>query len=146
MPEPAEPGPGHDDATVRRLALRHALAQLTPKQRAMIVLRFYEHRTEHETAQLMGVSRHRQEPDELRAVEAARAHPSGGVPVNTVREDLHALAEQAPAGDLAARAVRRPRRRRATRLAVAAAAVCVIAGGGGMLLHQERPSQWSAAC
>ncbi len=46
----------HDEATVRRLALRHALAQLTPKQRAVIVLRFYEDRSEHETAQLMGVS------------------------------------------------------------------------------------------
>ncbi|MFI7704252.1 SigE family RNA polymerase sigma factor [Nonomuraea sp. NPDC049480] len=56
LPEPAEPGQPHDEATVRRLALHHALAQLTPKQRAVIVLRFYEDRSEHETAQLMGVS------------------------------------------------------------------------------------------
>jgi RNA polymerase sigma factor (sigma-70 family) len=56
LPEVAEPGQSHDEATVRRLALRHALAQLTPKQRAVIVLRFYEDRSEHETAQLMGVS------------------------------------------------------------------------------------------
>ncbi|MEQ4725708.1 SigE family RNA polymerase sigma factor [Nonomuraea sp. B19D2] len=56
LSELAEPGQPHDEATVRRLALRHALAQLTPKQRAVIVLRFYEDRSEHETAQLMGVS------------------------------------------------------------------------------------------
>ncbi|GII60948.1 RNA polymerase sigma factor [Sphaerisporangium krabiense] len=55
LPEPAESGQ-HDEATVRRLALRNALAKLTPKQRAVIVLRFYEDRSEHETAQLMGVS------------------------------------------------------------------------------------------
>ncbi|MFC6083619.1 SigE family RNA polymerase sigma factor [Sphaerisporangium aureirubrum] len=56
LPERAESGQSHDEATVRRIALHHALAQLTPKQRAVIVLRFYEDRTEHETAQLMGVS------------------------------------------------------------------------------------------
>ncbi|MEV1244252.1 SigE family RNA polymerase sigma factor [Nonomuraea sp. NPDC050022] len=51
-----EVGQSHDEATVRRLALLQALAQLTPKQRTVIVLRYYEDRTEHETAQLMGVS------------------------------------------------------------------------------------------
>jgi RNA polymerase sigma-70 factor (sigma-E family) len=51
-----EAGRSHDEATVRRLALQQALAQLTLKQRAVIVLRFYEDRTEQETAQLMGVS------------------------------------------------------------------------------------------
>ncbi|GAA3040438.1 hypothetical protein [Streptosporangium longisporum] len=60
--------------------------------------------------------------------------------MNMLREDLHALAEQAPAVDLAARAVRGARRRRATRLAVAAAAVtCLIAGGGAALVQQVRP-------
>ncbi|WP_328807849.1 sigma-70 family RNA polymerase sigma factor [Nonomuraea antri] len=56
LTELAEPGQPHDEATVRRLALRHALAELTPKQRAVIVLRFYEDRTEQETAELMGVA------------------------------------------------------------------------------------------
>ncbi|SEF60457.1 RNA polymerase sigma-70 factor, sigma-E family [Nonomuraea solani] len=54
--EPPERGHSHDEATLRRLALRQALGRLTPKQRAVIVLRFYEDRTEAETAQLMGVS------------------------------------------------------------------------------------------
>ncbi|MFG1683420.1 SigE family RNA polymerase sigma factor [Nonomuraea sp. NPDC049269] len=51
-----EVGQSHDEATVRRLALLHTLAQLTPKQRTVIVLRYYEDHTEHETAQLMGTS------------------------------------------------------------------------------------------
>ncbi|MEU6778487.1 hypothetical protein ABZ912_04740 [Nonomuraea angiospora] len=60
--------------------------------------------------------------------------------MNPLREDLHALAEQAPAVDLAAQAVRGARRRRATRLAVAiAAATCLVAGGGTVLFQQLRP-------
>lgn len=49
-------GESHDEVTLRRLALRQALAELTPRQRAVIVLRFYEDRSEQETAQLMGCS------------------------------------------------------------------------------------------
>lgn len=57
--------------------------------------------------------------------------------MKTLREDLHALAEQAPAVDLADRAVRGARRRGAARLAVAAvAAVCAIGGGGTVILQQ----------
>ncbi|GAA0390896.1 hypothetical protein Acor_19210 [Acrocarpospora corrugata] len=51
-----EHGRSHDETTVRRLALRQALAKLTPRQRTVLVLRFYEDRTEHETSQLMGCS------------------------------------------------------------------------------------------
>ena len=43
---------GADD----RLTLRAALARLTPRQRAVLVLRFYEDRTEVETAALLGCS------------------------------------------------------------------------------------------
>ncbi|MER6575119.1 hypothetical protein [Nonomuraea sp. NPDC001023] len=61
--------------------------------------------------------------------------------MKTLREDLHALAEQAPVVDLGARAVLRARRRRATRLAVSvAAALCVVGGGGAVLLQQARPA------
>ncbi|MFC4062883.1 hypothetical protein ACFOWE_31720 [Planomonospora corallina] len=60
--------------------------------------------------------------------------------MRTLREDLRALAEQAPDVDLAAQAVRGARRRRATRLAVLTATVtCLIAGGGAALLQQARP-------
>lgn len=38
-----------------RLSLEHALAQLTVKQRAVLVLRYYEDRTEAQTAELLGI-------------------------------------------------------------------------------------------
>ncbi|MEV4344244.1 SigE family RNA polymerase sigma factor [Actinoplanes sp. NPDC049596] len=60
---PAEFAPderrGADDpaeAAVERLLLRRALLTLSAKQRAVIVLRFFEDRTEVEAAQLLGVS------------------------------------------------------------------------------------------
>ena len=39
-----------------RMELAAALAQLAPRQRAVVVLRFYEDLTERETAELLGVS------------------------------------------------------------------------------------------
>ncbi|MEV5887919.1 hypothetical protein [Nonomuraea fuscirosea] len=59
-----------------------------------------------------------------------------------LREDLHALAEQAPTVDLAARAVRGARRRRTTRLAVLTGAVltCLAVVGGGVIPALLRPA------
>lgn len=54
--DPPEHGHSHDDSTLDRIVLRQALTRLTPKQRAVIVLRFYEDRTERETAELLGCS------------------------------------------------------------------------------------------
>ncbi|MBN6057141.1 SigE family RNA polymerase sigma factor [Nonomuraea sp. RK-328] len=54
--DPPERGHAHDDATVDRIVLRQALARLTPRQRAVIVLRFYEDLSERETAELLGCS------------------------------------------------------------------------------------------
>lgn len=45
-----------EESTVVRLAVRQALAQLPPRQRAVIVLRYYEDLTEHETAKVMNCS------------------------------------------------------------------------------------------
>jgi RNA polymerase sigma-70 factor (sigma-E family) len=53
-PEPAGDDPAED--AVQRLTLRRALLALTAKQRAVIVLRYFEDRTEAEAAQLLGVS------------------------------------------------------------------------------------------
>jgi RNA polymerase sigma-70 factor (sigma-E family) len=55
MPDP--PG-GHDHAVAvsLRLALRAALARLTARQRAVLVLRFFEDCTEREVADMLGVS------------------------------------------------------------------------------------------
>ena len=45
-----------DDPGADRLALRDALAHLAPRQRAVIVLRYYEDLTEVETARVLGIS------------------------------------------------------------------------------------------
>ncbi|GAA0408332.1 RNA polymerase sigma24 factor [Acrocarpospora corrugata] len=45
-----------EDRTVARIVVRQALMRLAPRQRAVIVLRFYEDRTERETADLLGCS------------------------------------------------------------------------------------------
>lgn len=44
------------DATVRRLVLRQALFRLTPRQRAVVVLRFFEDLSEADTAEVLGCS------------------------------------------------------------------------------------------
>lgn len=44
------------EAVVRRLVLRDALARLTARQRAVLVLRFYEDHTEAQTAEILGCS------------------------------------------------------------------------------------------
>jgi RNA polymerase sigma-70 factor (sigma-E family) len=55
MPDPPDPGhPDPAEATARRLDLASALARLAPRQRAVIVLRFYEDLSEADTAALLG--------------------------------------------------------------------------------------------
>ncbi|GLW99658.1 SigE family RNA polymerase sigma factor [Microtetraspora sp. NBRC 16547] len=54
--DPPERGASHDDATLDRIVLRQALAKLTRKQRAVIVLRFWEDLTEAQTAATLGCS------------------------------------------------------------------------------------------
>ena len=51
LPETAVDGPGAD-----RVLLQHALAGLAPRQRAVVVLRYYEDLTARETAAVLGVS------------------------------------------------------------------------------------------
>jgi RNA polymerase sigma-70 factor (sigma-E family) len=54
-PEP-EGRPDFADGALRSMVLRQALGRLTARQRAMIVLRFYEDLSERETARLLGCS------------------------------------------------------------------------------------------
>ena len=67
---PARPGADVD----LHVALGHALDRLTPKQRAVLLLRYYEDLTETETARVLGVrvstvkSTHRQALGRLRAL------------------------------------------------------------------------------
>lgn len=56
LPEPSSPGGGHETHSDRRLALDRALATLTPRQRTVVVLRFYADLTERQTADELGVS------------------------------------------------------------------------------------------
>lgn len=56
--EPAElcAPDGDEESVVRRLALREALMRLTTKQRAVLVLRFFEDCSEAQAAELLGCS------------------------------------------------------------------------------------------
>ncbi|MFD6713085.1 RNA polymerase subunit sigma [Micromonospora sp. TSRI0369] len=58
VPEPrgGDSALDHAQQTTLRLTLRAALSRLSPKQRAVLVLRFFEDRTETEAAELLGVT------------------------------------------------------------------------------------------
>lgn len=55
LPEPASRG-RTDDTHVTRLTLKAAISNLTVKQRAVIVLRFFDDMTEADTAEVLGVT------------------------------------------------------------------------------------------
>jgi RNA polymerase sigma-70 factor (sigma-E family) len=52
---PSRPHPQDDDAVERHLMLWDALARLTPKQRAVLVLRHYEDLSERQTAEALNI-------------------------------------------------------------------------------------------
>jgi RNA polymerase sigma-70 factor (sigma-E family) len=58
-----------------REVLRHALRQLTAKQRAVLALRYFEDRSEAETAVIMGCSVGTVKSQASRAIAKLRAHP-----------------------------------------------------------------------
>jgi RNA polymerase sigma-70 factor (sigma-E family) len=55
LPEQVAPG-DHADEHAERDRLRLALAALTPRERAVVVLRFYEDLSERETAAALGIA------------------------------------------------------------------------------------------
>jgi DNA-directed RNA polymerase specialized sigma24 family protein len=54
--EPPDRAYSAEDSAVLRIVLRQALMRLTPKQRAVLVLRFYEDLPERDVADLLGCS------------------------------------------------------------------------------------------
>jgi len=76
------------EETVRRVTLRRALLALSPKQRAVIVLRYFEDHTEVEAAQMLGVSVSTVKTQSARGLERLR----------TLVPDLRLLADAREAG------------------------------------------------
>ncbi|MFY1705210.1 SigE family RNA polymerase sigma factor [Micromonospora sp. WMMA1923] len=56
LPEPRGAAPDHAQQTNLRLTLHDALSKLTARQRAVLVLRFFEDRSEAEAADVLGVT------------------------------------------------------------------------------------------
>jgi RNA polymerase sigma factor (sigma-70 family) len=71
--EPSQPPGGDDDATAQRLTTRAALLKLTPRQRAVLVLRYFEDRTEADTAEVLGVAVGTVKSQTARALQRLRA-------------------------------------------------------------------------
>lgn len=72
VPDRPAPDTGTDDGS--REAVWRLVCTLPPKQRAVLVLRFYEQRTEPEVAELMGISVGTVKSQSSRALATLRAH------------------------------------------------------------------------
>lgn len=69
---PETPTPGHDDAVVTADALWQALQRVPPRQRAVLVLRYYEDLSEREIAETLGVSAGTVKSHASKALQAMR--------------------------------------------------------------------------
>lgn len=69
--QPTSPPPGRD------LALWNQLAQLPPRQRAVLVLRYYEDMTEQQTAEVLGCSVGTVKSQAAKAIANLRRHTTG---------------------------------------------------------------------
>jgi RNA polymerase sigma-70 factor (sigma-E family) len=84
---PAVPDDAHEDAGLARVTagdgvngqVWHLLAMLPPRQRAVLVLRYYEHMTDAEIATALGVSRVTIRSQASRALEKLRSAPFSDV-------------------------------------------------------------------
>ncbi|MDG6107198.1 sigma-70 family RNA polymerase sigma factor [Dactylosporangium aurantiacum] len=81
---PVPTAPGAADATVERLTLDSYLAQLGPRRRAVLVLRYYCDFSVEETAEILGVSIGTVKSQTARGLETLRA--LAAPPTETVRQ------------------------------------------------------------
>src|SRR5262245_50858817 len=87
LPEPRRAVSADEDRTVVRLAVLEALRQLSPGQRAVLVLRYFDDLSEAQAADVLGVS-----------IGTVKSQTSRAL--NRLRADLADLAEQAQSVDL----------------------------------------------
>lgn len=71
---------GHAETVERRTALLEALAGLSPRQRAVMVLRYWEDLNEQDIAKVLNCSVGTVKTHARRGLEALRAHPALAVP------------------------------------------------------------------
>lgn len=74
MPESTHPIRGNDGVLEERSAFMAALAELGPRQRAVIVLRYYEDLTEAQTAEVLGCSVGTVKSQNAKALQRLRRH------------------------------------------------------------------------
>jgi len=72
VPEPADPGPGRAEDLDERDAMWRVLATLPPRQRAVLVLRYYEDLSEADIADVLGCSRGTVKSQAAKALERLR--------------------------------------------------------------------------
>jgi RNA polymerase sigma-70 factor (sigma-E family) len=83
---PPESGLDEAEAATARVVLGNALDRLTPKQRAVLVLRYYEDLTERQTAAVLGISVSTVKSHAAQAL--LRMRTVGGPTIATLREGV----------------------------------------------------------
>ena len=121
LPEPRgrNAGPDHATQTAIRITLRNALRKLSNRQRAVLVLRFFEDRTEAEAAELLGVTVGTVKSQTAKALARMRV----------VAPELADLADDVRPVDLHGRALATSRKIGQQRAATAAAVVIAAVAG-----------------
>lgn len=133
-----EPARAMDDSVAEKQSIAHALARLSPRQRACVVLRFYEDMTVADIAEQLGcsdgaVKRHLSDAiARMRPSCTFRRRNDPMTDQPPIKQLLHELAAQAPpfqARSVLSR-IRRARQRRAAVMGAATLAVAAVGAGG----------------
>ncbi|WP_432584618.1 SigE family RNA polymerase sigma factor [Streptomyces sp. HD1123-B1] len=73
---PERPDSGHAETVEHRIALAQALNSLSSRQRAAVILRFWDDMSEQQTAEILGCSPNTVKVHTRRALAALRTHPA----------------------------------------------------------------------